>query len=57
MKYTKKDLEEKKREINRLAEEYFSLSKHDEKGKEELAFKMRKLESEIQSIYNKLKSV
>ena len=56
MKYTKKDLEEKKREINNLAEEYFSLSKHDEKGKEELASKMRKLENEIQSIHNALKS-
>ena len=57
MKYTKKDLEEKKREINNLAEEYFSLSKHDEAGKEKLASKMRKLENEVQSIYNELKAV
>lgn len=57
MKYTKKDLEEKKKALNNLAEEYFSLSKHDEAGKEKLASKMRKLENEIQSIYNKLNDV
>ena len=57
MKYTKKDLEKKKKELNNLAEEYFSLSKHDDEGKEKLASKMRKLENEVQLIYNELKSV
>ena len=57
MKYIKKDLEEKQKELNSLAYEYFSLSKHDEVGKEKLAFKMRKLENEIQTIHNELKSI
>lgn len=55
MNYIKKELEEKKKELNSLAEEYFSLSKHDEAGKGKIASKMRKLENEVQLIYNELK--
>lgn len=57
MEQSNKELEQKKKELNNLADEYFSLSKHDEVGKEKLASKMRKLENEVQSIYNELKSV
>lgn len=57
MKYTKQDLEEKKRELRSLIDDYFSLSKHDEENKEKLIIKIRNLENEVQSIHNKLKSI
>ncbi len=50
-------MKKRKKELNNLAEEYFSLSKHDDAGKEKLASKMRKLENEVKSIYNEVKSV
>lgn len=57
MKYTKQDLEEKKRELRSLIDDYFSLSKHDEENKEKLIIKIRNLENEVQSIHNKLKAI
>lgn len=57
MKITNEELEKKKKQIKELGDEFFSLSKNDNKGKELLLEKMRKLENEIQSSYNKLKNI
>ena len=56
MNYTFDDLEAKKKELNSLIDDYFAISKHDDKQREELIAKINSLQNEVQLIYNKLKS-
>ena len=57
MNYTFDDLEAKKKELNSLIDDYFSISKHDDKQREELIVKINNLQNEVQLIYNKLKNI
>ena len=51
------ELEKKKKEINSLCEEFFSLSKKDIEKKEKLIAKITNLENEIQTMHSKLNRV
>ena len=57
MQVTSKELEEMKRELKSLTDDFFALSKKDETAKKELLDKMVDLENAIQKKYNELKGI
>lgn len=57
MQVTSKELEEMKKELKSLTDDFFALSKKDETAKKELLEKMVDLENAIQKKYNELKGI
>ena len=55
MKITSPEMRAKQKELNKLIDEFFSLSKDDEKSRNELIKRIRKLQDEVDNIYNRLK--
>ncbi len=51
----KEELEKKKKELNKLIDDYFALSKKDIKNKELLMVKIRKMQDEVDKCYRKLR--
>ena len=57
MQVTSKELEQMKKELKSLTDDFFALSKKDETAKKELLEKMVDLENDIQKKYNELKGI
>ena len=57
MQVSSKELEQMKKELKSLTDDFFALSKEDETAKKELLEKMVDLENNIQKKYNELKGI
>ena len=57
MQVTSKELEQMKKELKSLTDDFFALSKKDEIAKKELLEKMVDLENAIQKKYNEFKGI